>query len=154
MKIAIALICILMVMLACNKPTPKSIMPPVDNTVKNRTIIEQYFTQFNKHDWKGMADMYIDSPEMKDPAFGTSNINMSKADIIKKYTELNQMIPDVKDSVIAMYPSGDYITVEFVSSGTGPDGKKFTLPICTVFEIKEGKITKDLTYYDNIEEKK
>jgi ketosteroid isomerase-like protein len=154
MKISIAFTCVLVMMFACNKPTPKNIMPPVNNVAKNSAIIEQYFAQFNKHDWKAMADMYIDNPEMKDPAFGIANVKMTKADIIKKYLELHQMIPDVKDSVVAVYTSGNYMTVEFESSGTGPDGKKFSLPICTVFEIKEGKITKDFTYYDNVDEKK
>jgi ketosteroid isomerase-like protein len=49
-----------------------------------------------------------------------------------------------------MYPSGvKHITVEFISKGTGPDGKAFELPICTVLTVEDGKIAKDFTYYDN-----
>ena len=63
------------------------------------------------------------------------------------------MIPDVKDKVIQTYPSGDnHIIVEFVSSGTAPDNSKFELPICTIFTIENGLITKDFTYFDNFEE--
>ncbi len=43
----------------------------------------------------------------------------------------------------------DNMLVEFISIGTAPDGSKFRLPICTVFEIKMKKFQKDLTYYDN-----
>ena len=39
--------------------------------------------------------------------------------------------------------------VEFVSTGTAPDGTKFELPIVSIFTIEEGMITKDWTYYDN-----
>ena len=125
----------------------------MDNSTKNKIIIEKYFQHFNNHDWQKMADMYIDEPEIKDPAYGLKNIKMTKADIVKKYNELNQMIPDVHDKIIKMYHSGDNIIVEFESSGTAPDGSKFVLPICTIFEIMNGKITKDFTYYDNFDEK-
>lgn len=51
-----------------------------------------------------------------------------------------------------MYPSGEnHIIVEFVSSGTAPDNSKFELPICTIFTIENGLITKDFTYYDNFD---
>jgi ketosteroid isomerase-like protein len=153
MKICIFILCMALTAAACNNPKPKTIMPPVNNSAANKAIIEQYFVHFNNHNWKALADMYVENPEMKDPAFGTANINMSKADIVKKYTELNQMISDVRDSIVAMYPAGNNTVVEFVSTGTEPGGKKFALPICTIFEIKEGKITKDFTYYDNVEEK-
>lgn len=81
------------------------------------------------------------------------NIKMTKANIVKKYDEINQMIPDVHDKVIKIYHSDNNVIVEFESSGTAPDDSKFVLPICTIFEIIKGKITKDFTYYDNFEEK-
>ena len=52
--------------------------------------------------------------------------------------------------MVAVYPSGDKnVIVEFVSKGTLPDQSKFELPICTIFTIENGKITKDYTYFDN-----
>lgn len=120
-----------------------------DNTAANKAIIETYYTHFNKHDWQKMAEMYADSTQMKDPAYGYKAVKMTPAEIQKKYEELNKTIPDVKDSVVSMYHSGDNVIVEFISKGTAPDNSKFELPICTIFEIKNGKITKDFTYYDN-----
>jgi ketosteroid isomerase-like protein len=74
----------------------------------------------------------------------------SRAQIVKEYSELQSMFPDVQDSVVAVYPSGkNKVIVEFVSKGTNPDKTKFELPICTIFTIENGKITKDYTYYDN-----
>lgn len=142
---------LLVTLFCCNNSNQNS--NTMENSAANKKIIEQYFKYFNSHEWQKMANMYIDQPEMKDPAYGIKNVKMTKADIVKKYSELNQMIPDLQDNIINMYYSGDNVIVEFESSGTAPDGSKFTLPICTIFEIKEGKITKDLTYYDNFEEK-
>ena len=62
------------------------------------------------------------------------------------------MFPDIKDRIVNIYPSGDkHVVVEFISTGTAPDGTKFELPICTIFTIENGKITKDFTYFDNSE---
>lgn len=136
-------------MAACQNTTDKNVESS-NNQVDNKQLINSFFELFNKHEWEKMATMYSSNPEMKDPAFGPKSITMSQEDIIKKYKELNRMIPDVHDSIITMYPSGNCTTVEFISSGTAPDSTRFELPICTIFEIRDGKIVKDYTYYDNI----
>lgn len=65
------------------------------------------------------------------------------------------MFPDLKDEIKTIYVSGNNnVIVEFVSTGTAPDNSKFELPICTIFTIENGKITKDFTYYDNFDENK
>lgn len=122
---------------------------------ENKELIENYFKLFNNHNWKALSELYVENAEFKDPSFGNGTVKQSKAEFVKKYTELNQVFPDLKDKVIQVYPSGDqHIIVEFVSTGTAPDQSKFELPISTIFTIDNGKITKDFTYYDNFEEAK
>lgn len=114
------------------------------------TAAQQLFEKFNAHDWAGMAALYTDTADFKDPSLGAGIIKQTRQQTIEKYTTLQKMMPDIKDSVVAMYPSGvKHITVEFISKGTGPDGKAFELPICTVLTVEDGKISKDFTYYDN-----
>ncbi len=117
----------------------------------NKRLIENYYQIFNTHNWQKMAALYVETPELKDPVYGTKAVKMTQAEIVKKYTELQHLIPDVHDEIVTLYEAGDNVIVEFVSTGTMPDQTKFELPICTIFEIKDGKITKDLTYYDNFE---
>ena len=77
---------------------------------------------------------------------------MTRAEMIAKYSALNEIFPDLHDKIVQTYPSGEKnIVVEFVSSGTAPDNSKFELPICTIFTIENGKITKDFSYFDNFE---
>lgn len=119
----------------------------------NEQVIHQYFDLFNKHDWKKMADMYVDNAEFKDPSLGVGVVKQTKQQIIDKYSELNMLFPDLKDKIIQMYPSGDnHIIVEFVSTGTAVDNSKFEMQICTIFTIENGLITKDFTYFDNFDE--
>ena len=120
---------------------------------QNQKIVEQYFEHFNNHEWQKMAEMYFETAEFKDPSLGEGIVKISRPEMIEKYSELNQIFPDLKDKVVQIYPSGEKnIIVEFVSSGTAPDDSKFELPICTIFTIDNGKITKDFSYFDNFEE--
>jgi ketosteroid isomerase-like protein len=124
-------------------------------STENEKFVKTYFEHFNNHDWDEMANMYIETSEFKDPTLGQGIVKQTRKQIIEKYTELNKVFPDLNDRVIQTYPSGEnHIIVEFVSSGTAPDNSKFELPICTIFTIENGKITKDFTYFDNFEEEK
>jgi ketosteroid isomerase-like protein len=125
-------------------------MPTINN---NEQLIKQYFDHFNSHEWTKMADMYADSAEFKDPSLGHGIVKQTKEQIIEKYGQLTEVFPDLHDQIIQIYPSGEKnVIVEFMSSGTDPDGSKFELPICTIFTIENGVITKDFTYYDNFDE--
>ncbi|MBS0029831.1 nuclear transport factor 2 family protein [Chitinophaga sp. 22321] len=115
----------------------------------NTVVVKDLFEAFNKHDWNTLAACYKDTALFLDPSLGREAVPQTHAQIIKKYQELQQMFPDVQDEVVTMYGDKNHITVEFISSGTGTDGKKWQLPICTVFTVDDGKIESDHTYYDN-----
>jgi ketosteroid isomerase-like protein len=137
-------------LLACNNQQPPA-APALtkNNDSANIAVALKMFEAFNSHNWQAMANMYSDTALFKDPSLGTGIVKQSRQQTVQKYTELNQLFKDIKDSVVQVYPSGDsYVTVEFVSKGTAPDGTVFELPICTVLTIQNGLITKDFTYYD------
>ncbi|MCV9928086.1 nuclear transport factor 2 family protein [Flavobacterium sp. LS1R49] len=145
-KIIVVLITIIS-LISCNNKNTQN----MDS--KNTELVKQYFDHFNNHDWKKMSEMYIPTAEFKDPSLGNGIVKQTRAEIVKKYSELNQIFPDLSDKVIQVYPSGEnHVIVEFVSSGTAADDSTFELPICTIFTIENGLITKDFTYYDNFEE--
>lgn len=122
-------------------------------TTANEKLVQQYFDHFNKHQWAKMADMYTEVSDFKDPSLGQGIVKQTRQQIIDKYTELNKVFADLHDKVIQIYPSAEkHIIVEFVSTGTAPDNAKFELPICVIFTIENGKITKDFSYFDNFEE--
>lgn len=148
MKKLLVPICFILILFSCENPK-KIVM----NTTENEKLIRQYFEYFNKHDWQKMAAMYTETADFKDPSLGQGIVKQTHQQTIEKYSGLSATFTDVKDEVVNMYHSGDnHVIVEFISSGTAPDGSKFTLPICTIFTIENGLITKDFTYYDNFEE--
>lgn len=144
-KLSIA--AILLALMACNTPTTP--ISKEKNTPKEE-VAKLLYTHFNNHDWQKMAALYADTAEFKDPSLGKGIVKQTHEQIAKKYAELNQMFPDIHDEIKNIYVSGDKnVIVEFVSTGTAPDKTKMELPICTIFTIENGLITKDFTYYDN-----
>ena len=132
-------------LLSCNNQQPSKNINQV-----NTQLIERYFTHFNNHDWPKMAAMYVETAEFKDPSLGKGIIKQTRAEVVKKYSDLNQMFPNLTDNIVSIYPSdSNHIVVEFISRGTGLDKSAFELPICTIFTLENGLITKDFTYYDN-----
>ncbi|MEM6806624.1 MAG: nuclear transport factor 2 family protein, partial [Bacteroidota bacterium] len=107
---------------------------------QNAKLVESLFEHFNKHDWEAMANLYGEDALFKDPAYGIELVKKSKAETIAHYTDLSEMFPNVHDEVLGIYPSGDKkVIVEFVSTGSSPDGASFELPICAVMTIENGK---------------
>jgi ketosteroid isomerase-like protein len=145
MKKELSLFLLVAALFSCNQPKQQ--------IADNEAIVKQFFAYFNQHDWNKMAEMYSETADFKDPSLGKGIVKQTRAQTIQKYSELQKVFPDLHDEVIKTYPSGNnYIVVEFVSSGTAPDGVKFELPICTILHVENSKITQDFTYFDNFEE--
>jgi ketosteroid isomerase-like protein len=154
MRIGIALFFLLQITLTgCNSNRPSTLAPAPEAAIPDPDKwVQAYFAHFNRHDWAKMAALYADTADCKDPSLGPGIVKQTRQQTIAKYTALQQLIPDLHDSVVQVYPAGkNHLVVEFVSTGTGPDKKPFALPICTIFTIENGLITKDYTYYDNME---
>jgi hypothetical protein len=136
--------------MSCNQ-TANNTTAPIKTDSTNIIVAKQLFEKFNSHDWAGMATLYTDTAEFKDPSLGIGIVKQSRIETVKKYTELHKIFADIKDSIVATYPiNNTSVVVEFVSKGTAPDGSKFELPICSILTINDnGLIQKDYTYYDN-----
>ncbi|MFT3822323.1 MAG: nuclear transport factor 2 family protein [Chitinophagaceae bacterium] len=139
---------LLLSLAACNSQ-PAVPVNTDDGSAASIQVAQNMFAAFNRHDWKAMAGYYSNPASFLDPSYGKSFVTQSRDSVIAKYTGLQQMLPDVKDSIISIFARGNKVSVEFISSGTLPDGQKFTLPISTVLTIKDSLIVSDATYYDN-----
>lgn len=140
-----AVVCLLL-LAACKSDDASSL----SGKERSVAVVKQMFVHFNNHDWDAMAAMYIDSAEFKDPSLGAGIVRQSRKQIVEKYAKYQEMSPDIRDEIVQIYPSGDsHVVVEFISSGTSPGGERWSMPICTIFTVKNDLIVKDFTYYDN-----
>lgn len=131
---------VLIVLVACS--------PPVQREETHVAIAKKLFEAFNRHDWKAMANLYSDSTLFLDPSFGKIAVPKTRQETIAKYAEMQSLFPDIHDEVLNIYSASEVVTVEFISTGTMPDGTKFSLPIVSILTIRNGLIVKDATYYD------
>ncbi|NER16603.1 nuclear transport factor 2 family protein [Spongiivirga citrea] len=148
-------IVILTLLCACSCSTEKKQKAHTltDIQEQNVAVAKQLFLHFNNHEWEKMAGMYPENAEILDPSLGLEVVNQTRTETIAKYKALNEVFSNIHDQVVNIYPSGEkHVIVEFISTGTAPDGTSFRLPICTIMTIENGIITKDYTYYDNFDE--
>lgn len=145
MKILLSIVTGILFIVSCTTKLKENNAVP-----DNEKLVRQYFEHFNRHEWDKIAAMYTDTADFKDPSLGEGVVKQTRQQIADKYKQLHGFLPDIGDKIINLYPSGNnHIIVEFVSTGSSPDGVKINLPICTIFTIENGKITKDYTYFDN-----
>jgi ketosteroid isomerase-like protein len=114
----------------------------------NVAIARKMFDAFNAHQWEAMAGYYSEPASFLDPSLGKAYVDQHRADVVRKYAELQQLFPDIQDDITGIYPSCDRVVVEFTSTGTMGDSVSFSLPIVTVLTFQDGHIVKDATYYD------
>lgn len=115
----------------------------------NITATKKLYEHFNAHDWKAMADMYVENAEFLDPTFGTEYVTQTRQQIVDKYSGLNQMFSDAHDEIKEIYAVDDKVIVQFVATGNSGDSIQLKLPICSVLTFKDGKIVRDASYFDN-----
>nr|WP_236676173.1 nuclear transport factor 2 family protein [Chryseolinea lacunae] len=111
-------------------------------------LTRKMFDAFNRHDWKVMSECYSDSASFLDPSFGKKYVRQRRSDIAEKYAGMQQMFPDLHDSVEAVHVSGHTAVVQFVATGSSGDSVLFRLPIISVLTFEGDHIVKDATYYD------
>lgn len=116
---------------------------------KNSQHVQSMFEAFNRHDWKAMSEHYADSALFLDPSFGIDYVRQSHNEMITKYTQMEQLFPNIHDKVVTLFAKGDQVAVEFVSTGSSGDSLSFTLPISCVLTLRDQLIVKDATYYNN-----
>jgi ketosteroid isomerase-like protein len=114
----------------------------------NVATARKLFDAFNRHAWTEMASYYDESAQFLDPSFGPDYVTKTRSETVAKYEGFQQAFPDIHDEVTGIYPSGDKVIVEFVSTGKSGDSLSFRLPIISVLTFRNSKIVKDATYYD------
>ncbi len=124
----------------------------------NRKFAETWISNLNSHDTVAIANMYaddayIESPNWEEVKRGPSAIR----EIYKRYFISS---PDLKFTIINIITNDTAIVIEYYSSGTmqnlegnAPEymrGKKYTLKNCARMNMKNGKITEQRYYFDQV----
>lgn len=123
----------------------------------NKKIIEHHFNALNRHNIKMLIEDY--DPQVRVTSSGWDGIHIGTREMMFDYGRYFHETPDLKYDIENVYFSGDSIvTVEYTTSGTVTNvdkstplsivGKKYVLNNCTIFTIRDGRVVKENTYFD------
>ena len=123
----------------------------------NKKIIEHHFNALNRHNIKMLIDDY--DPRVKVTSSAWEGMHIGTREMMFDYGRYFHETPDLKYDIENVYFSGDSIvTVEYTTSGTVTNvdkstplsivGKKYVLNNCTIFTIRDDRVVKENTYFD------
>jgi len=114
-------------------------------------IAEQWVAAWNSHSPDKMLPLFSDDIFYEDVAFG--EVSHGKAEVSKFAASEFEAVPDLELKLLRAEIHGGHGTIEWSFSGTDKDiyktGKKFTVRGVSVIDVRDGKIVRNLDFYDS-----
>jgi steroid delta-isomerase-like uncharacterized protein len=124
---------------------------PANSGDHGKAIAESWIAAWNSHDPSKFVSAFTDDIFYED----TTSIGGSahgSADVGKLAAGEFAAIPDLKVELVRAAVDNGHGTIEWVFSGTDKDvyktGKKFSVRGVSVIDVKDGKISRCLDFYD------
>ncbi len=128
------------------------VAPPEAKSTTNRdaAIAEQWIVAWNSHDPDKMVSAFTSDVYYEDVAFG--EVSHGSAELRKFAASEFEGAPDIKLELLRSSISNGHGTIEWVFSGTDKGiwktGKKFFVRGVSVIDVRDGKISRCLDFYD------
>jgi steroid delta-isomerase-like uncharacterized protein len=134
-----------------------TILPAIAASTKGKAGSEhedvigpQWIAAWNSHRPDQMLALFTDDIVYEDVAFGA--VNRGKAELRKFAAEEFEGVPDLELRLLRADIHGDHGTIEWTFSGTDKGvfktGKKFSVRGVSVIDLRGGKISRNLDFYD------
>jgi len=132
-------------------PYPTGATLPTATSRPVPPIVQQWADAWNNADAAGMARLFTEDGVYQDFAFQAKNTG--KDGIAGWVTLTLKSIPDAHASLLDAFQIGDRAAVQWVFSGTPVGfgdlgGKSFSVPVSSIFELRDGKIEQVIDYYN------
>jgi steroid delta-isomerase-like uncharacterized protein len=114
-------------------------------------IAEQWIAAWNSHNPDKMLPLFSDDIFYEDVAFG--EVSHGKAEVSKFAASEFEAVPDLELKLLRADIHSGHGTIEWSFSGTDKDIyktlKKFAVRGVSVIDIRDGKIVRNLDFYDS-----
>jgi steroid delta-isomerase-like uncharacterized protein len=112
---------------------------------------EKWIAAWNSHDPDKMLPLFSDDIFYEDVAFGEAN--HGKAELRKYAADEFEAVPDLELKLLRADFHDGHGTIEWTFSGTDKGiyktGKKFSVRGVSVIDVRDGKIVRNLDFYDS-----
>lgn len=113
-------------------------------------VAEKWIAAWNSHDPDKMLPVFTDDVFYEDVAFG--EVSRGQAEFRKFAAEEFEGVPDAELKLVRGAVHNGHGTIEWTFSGTDKGvyktGKKFTVRGVSVIDVRDGKISRSLDFYD------
>ena len=117
---------------------------------RNDQIAENWIAAWNSHDVGKVMPVFTEDVLYEDVAFGL--VNHGSAELRKFAAFFFDAVPDLKLELVNSAIDQGHGTIEWVFSGTDKGvyktGKKFSVRGASVIDVRGGRISRNLDYYD------
>jgi steroid delta-isomerase-like uncharacterized protein len=116
-------------------------------------IAEKFAAGWNSHSPDKMVPLFTDDAVYEDVAYG--EVNHGSAELHKFFVEELEGVPDLELKVVRanINIKDGHGTIEWTFSGTDKGiyktGKKFSVRGVSVIDVRDGKISRSLDFYDS-----
>jgi len=113
-------------------------------------IAEKWIAAWNSHSPDKMIPLFTADIFYEDVAFG--EVSHGSAELRKFVASEFEGVPDLELKLLRANVHGGHGTIEWTFSGTDKDvfktGKKFSVRGVSVIDVRDGKISRNLDFYD------
>lgn len=114
-------------------------------------VAEQWIAAWNSHDPDKMLPLFTDDVVYEDVAFG--EVSHGKTELRKFAGDEFEGVPDLELKLDRADIHGNHGTIEWTFTGTDKGvfktGKKFSVRGVSVIDLRDGKISRNLDFYDS-----
>jgi steroid delta-isomerase-like uncharacterized protein len=132
---------------------PAIAAPPEGKSTKDpgAALAENWIAAWNSHTPDKMLPLFTDDIFYEDVAFG--EVSHGSAELRKFFLSEIEGVPDLELKLVRADIHNGHGTIEWTFSGTDKDvyktGKKFSVRGVSVLEMRDGKISRNLDFYDS-----
>jgi steroid delta-isomerase-like uncharacterized protein len=117
---------------------------------KKPRVAENFIAAWNSHDVEKVIPVFTDDVLYEDVTFGA--VNHGSTELRKFAASIFAAIPDVRFELVNSTIDRGHGTIEWVFTGTDrglyKSGKRFSVRGVSVIDLREGRISRNLDFYD------
>lgn len=118
---------------------------------RDAAVAENWIAAWNSHDPDKMLPVFTDDVFYEDVAYG--EVSHGHAEFRKFADDELEAVPDLELKLVRASVHNGHGTIEWAFSGTDKGiyktGKKFTVRGVSVIDVRDGKISRSLDFYDS-----
>jgi len=141
---AVAILALVVLPSIAAQPDAKS------NSDRDAAVAEKWIAAWNSHDPEKLLSAFTSDVFYEDVAFG--EVSHGSAELRKFASSEFEAVPDLKLEMLRASVHNGHGNIEWSFSGTDQDifktGKKFSVRGVSVIDVREGKISRSLDFYD------